>query len=101
MRSFLRSTTVAWILLAFCLSGCGIIGGAFTLPEDEPAGTPAAGADGGQTLVLQPTPLPLQPVTPLPTGIAQLPVGCVNALDVSIEEYGKSMCVGGTVYLIL
>jgi hypothetical protein len=103
MRTFKKSAAVAGVLLAACLSGCGIIGGAFTLPEDEPAQTAAAGAGpgAGQTLDAQPTPLPLQPVTPLPTGIAQLPVGCVNALDVTIEDYGESMCVGGTVYLIL
>jgi hypothetical protein len=102
MRKSIRNTAIICILLVVYLSGCGIIGGAFTLPEEETAAA-ATASEGGMAgdVPTVPTPLPLQAVTPLPTGQPQLPAGCVDALSVSIDDYGKTMCVGGTVYLVL
>jgi hypothetical protein len=86
------------IFLAGVLSGCGVIGGAFTLPEDEATiaagATAAAGANGNATVS---TPLPLQSVTLLPTGIPQLPPDCLDAAAVTLDDYGKFLCAGGTV----
>jgi hypothetical protein len=102
MSSSIRTTAIICVFIAFCLSGCGIIGGAFTLPEDEPASTAAViDIASAKTAAANPTPLSLDKVTPLPTGTSQLPAGCLNALDVTIADYGKSLCVGGTVYLTL
>jgi len=100
MRRSVRNTAIMCCLLAFYLSGCGIIGGAFTLPEEKTAAADGAdGGDGAQSIVE--TPLPLQDVTPLPTGRPQLPAGCVDALSVKYEDAGQTMCVGGIVYLVL
>jgi hypothetical protein len=92
------------MMIPLWLSGCGVIGGAFTLPEEDAtksAGTLAAagGGEAGSTPAA-PTPLPLQSVTPLPTGIPQLPEGCVDALSLTFDDYGKTLCTGGTVWLI-
>jgi hypothetical protein len=102
MHKSISSIILISFLLAGALSGCGIIGGAFTLPEDDAtraAGeTAAVGANGdaGPAATVQ-TPLPLQSVTPLPTGIPQLPPDCLDALAVTLDDYGKFLCVGGTV----
>jgi hypothetical protein len=98
-------TTIAFIslLLALSLSGCGLIGGAFTLPEEETASAGTAVVSAGGTPGILPTvetPLPLQSVTPLPTGVAALPEGCVDALSVTLDDYGKTICVGGKATLI-
>jgi hypothetical protein len=103
MRTFQHVTALFGLLIAFSLSGCGLIGGAFTLPEDETraAGRTESSADGTpEMLPNAATPLPLQSVTALPTGMPQLPAGCVDALSVQYEDYGKTMCVGGVVTLI-
>jgi hypothetical protein len=105
MHKSIPSIVLISIFLAGILSGCGIIGGAFTLPEDDPNYTPGAtvapggSANGGAGTAVA-TPLPLQSVTPLPTGIPQLPPDCVDALSVTIDDYGKHICVGGIVKLI-
>jgi hypothetical protein len=90
------------LFLAAILSGCGVIGGAFTLPEDDPNFTPgvtAAAASNGNpgSAAAVNTPLPLQSVTPLPTGIPQLPPDCLDASVVTLDDYGRFLCVGGTV----
>jgi hypothetical protein len=102
MQKSITITILISLFLAAALSGCGLIGGAFTLPEDDPnytpGVTPAAGGtenDGSDTAVA--TPLPLQSVTPLPTGIPQLPAGCLDALAITLDDYSKTVCVGGTV----
>jgi hypothetical protein len=104
MNKSIRTTAMISLFIAICLSGCGIIGGAFTLPEGEAGGAVATiGAGNGGTsdpVATVPTPLPLQTVTAMPTGLPQLPAGCVDALSVSIEDYGKTLCVGGTVSII-
>ncbi|MBN1440652.1 MAG: hypothetical protein JW929_14685 [Anaerolineales bacterium] len=101
MRTSIRSTAIISILIAAALSGCGVIGGAFTLPEDEtataaalPAGLGGSGAAPAGTVA---TPLPLQTVTLLPTGVPYLPEGCLDALSVTLDDYGKRLCVGGIV----
>ena len=105
MRKSIRTTAIICVVIAFSLSGCGLIGGAFTLPEDEAggsAGPNGAAGDGGvseSTAAVQ-TPLPLQTISPLPTGVPQLPAGCLDALSLTIEDYGKTVCVGGTVWII-
>jgi len=102
MRKSIPSIVFISIFLAGVLSGCGVIGGAFTLPEDDPHYTPEATAGigtiaNGEPAATVATPLPLQSVTPLPTGIPQLPAGCVDALSVRLDDYGKTMCVGGMI----
>lgn len=99
MRKSARTIAIICCFWSLCLSGCGIIGGAFTLPEEKTAA--AANTAGPGVRATVETPLPLQNVTPLPTGRPQLPAGCVDALSVKYEDAGKTMCVGGTVYLIL
>ncbi|MGB7538521.1 MAG: hypothetical protein WBM17_08290 [Anaerolineales bacterium] len=102
MHKSIPSIILISLFLAGVLSGCGVIGGAFTLPEDEATiaagATAAAGANGnsGPAATVQ-TPLPLQSVTPLPTGIPQLPPDCLDASAVTLEDYGKFLCAGGTV----
>ncbi len=101
MQKFIPSIILVSLFLAAILSGCGVIGGAFTLPEDETVAAGATAAPGtngnvGPDATVQ-TPLPLQPVTPLPTGIPQLPPDCLDALTVTLDDYGKFLCVGGTV----
>jgi hypothetical protein len=90
-------------LFGILFSGCGIIGGAFTLPGEAAGATPAGivsvptkGA-GGETVAVN-TPLPLQTITALPTGVPSLPAGCVDALSVTLDDYGKTLCAGGTVF---
>jgi hypothetical protein len=102
MRTSIRTTAIICIFLTVSLSGCGIIGGAFTLPGEETAAPAGTNAGGGDTTPIPtvPTPLPLQAVTPLPTGLPQLPAGCLDALSVAYDDYGKTLCVGGTVWLI-
>jgi hypothetical protein len=90
-------------LFGMLLSGCGIIGGAFTLPGEEAGGTPGGNgavptAQAGALTPAVATPLPLQSITPLPTGVPYLPAGCLDALSVTLDDYGKSVCVGGTVF---
>jgi predicted small lipoprotein YifL len=100
MRSSTRSAVLICVLLAACLSGCGLIGGPFSLPEDEvlePSGTEIGGGMQTGSGQAAPTPLPLQVVTPLPTGIPHLPPDCMDALAVTMDDYGKQMCVGGIV----
>jgi hypothetical protein len=99
MRKSVRTIAIICCFWSLYLSGCGIIGGAFTLPEEKTAAAANGAGPGVQGTVE--TPLPLQDVTPLPTGRPQLPAGCVDALSVEYEDAGKTMCVGGTVYLIL
>jgi hypothetical protein len=103
MRTWTRFGALSGALVALALSGCGLIGGAFTLPEDETIAAgktePVAGGTEG-ILANVATPLPLQSVTPLPTGLPQLPAGCVDALSVKYEDYGKTLCVGGITTLI-
>ncbi len=102
MRKSIPSIILISIFLAWILSGCGLIGGAFTLPEDEETAaagaTAAIGANGnaGPAATVS-TPLPLQSVTLLPTGIPQLPPDCLDALSVTMDDYAKFLCVGGTV----
>ena len=105
MRRSVQSTAVICVFLAVYLSGCGLVGGAFPSGEDEvgdATGTQAAAGNGGtaETFPTIATPLPLQTVTPLPTGIPYLPPDCVDALSVTVDDYGKYMCVGGTITLI-
>ncbi len=102
MHKSIPTIVLISIFLAGILSGCGVIGGAFTLPEDEETiaagATAAVGVNGnsGPAATVS-TPLPLQSVTPLPTGIPQLPPGCLDAAAVTLDDYGKSVCAGGTV----
>jgi hypothetical protein len=105
MPRSIRSTAIICIFFTLYLSGCGLIGGAFTLPEDDERNateTQAAAGNGGSSgpVSTVKTPLPLQSVTLLPTGIPYLPADCVDALAVTIDDYGKYMCVGGTVWLV-
>lgn len=105
MQRSIRSTAIICVFIAIYLSGCGLIGGAFTLPEDDEAnaaGTQTAAGNGGGSgsVPTVQTPLPLQSVTPLPTGIPQLPPDCLDALSITMDDYGKYLCVGGTVTLI-
>lgn len=100
MRKSLRSTVLFSVFLSLYLSGCGLIGGAFVLPEEKAGTQAAAGGGGSGPDGAMQTPLPLQSVTPLPTGIPQLPEGCVDALSLTFEDYGKTLCTGGIVYLI-
>jgi hypothetical protein len=98
MRASTRSTVLICMVLAAGLSGCGLIGGAFTLPGEE--NLESAGAETGVqsgSVSVVPTPLPLQTVSPLPTGIPHLPPDCLDALAVTLDDYGKYMCVGGIV----
>jgi predicted small lipoprotein YifL len=100
MPKFTPSPFLVGIFLAAALSGCGLIGGPFTLPEDDTriAEEETISVEGGEELATAVhTPLPLQPVTPLPTLIPQLPPNCVDALAVTLDDYGKTLCVGGTV----
>ncbi|MBN2085316.1 MAG: hypothetical protein JW748_08810 [Anaerolineales bacterium] len=102
MQKSIPAVVLISIVLTGMLSGCGLIGGAFTLPEDDPNYTPAvtaaAGLNGnaGSAAAVN-TPLPLQSVTPLPTGVPQLPPGCLDASAVTLDDYGKFLCVGGTI----
>jgi hypothetical protein len=84
------------------LAGCGRGGAATTLPAETESGAAAAkesaviqGETGSvpavSTLLLTPT------ETPLPAGIPHLPDGCRDALSVTLDDYGKYLCVGGTV----
>jgi hypothetical protein len=103
MQKSISKTILTSLFLAAVLSGCGIIGGAFTLPEDDPNYTPAVTAavvGNGVTGTVVATPRPLESVTLQPTGIAMLPAGCVDALSLTRDDYGKTICVGGTVMLI-
>jgi hypothetical protein len=91
--------------LALYLSGCGLISGAFTLPQDEAgnaANTWTVAVNGRNTdpVPTVQTPLRLQSVTPLPTGVPQLPPGCRDALSITRDDYGKTLCAGGTVVRI-
>jgi hypothetical protein len=102
MRKSLILFFVACALFGMLLSGCGLIGGAFTLPGEEGGATPGAAgvlptpiAGSGTPAVS--TPLPLQTIAPLPTGVASLPSGCLDALGITLDDYGKTACVGGTV----
>jgi hypothetical protein len=103
MNASFRSTAIICVFTASLLSGCGLIGGAFTLPGEEEGNAmeteSVAAVDLGSSTAVS-TPLPLQSVTPLPTGVPHLPAGCVDALSVTRDDYGKTMCVGGTVWLI-
>lgn len=103
MRKPIIFSFILCALFGMLLSGCGIIGGAFTLPGEEAAGTPGGnggtptpGGGGGTTVVN--TPLPLQTITLLPTGVPYLPAGCLDALSLTLDDYGKTVCVGGTVF---
>jgi hypothetical protein len=102
MRKSIIPFFIVCALFGILLSGCGIIGGAFTLPEGEAGGTPAGNATasaqnpGGLASAVA-TPLPLQTVTLLPTGLPYLPADCLDALSVTLDDYGKTVCVGGTV----
>ncbi len=105
MPKSVSASVLAGVFLSAALSGCGLVGGAFTLPEQEAsaaAPTQSAATAPGTPLpeATESTPLPLQSVTPLPTGVPQLPAGCTDALAVTLEDYGRYMCVGGKVKLI-
>jgi hypothetical protein len=103
MRKSIIPFLIVCAFFGTLLSGCGIIGGAFTLPGEEAGQTPGGGGagptktPGGLTPVVN-TPLPLQSITPLPTGVPYLPAGCLDALSVTLGDYGKTVCVGGTVF---
>lgn len=104
MRRSILSIVGVCALFGILLSGCGLIGGAFTLPGEEAAGgTPGtkstvSGGGAAGTPAAVNTPLPMQSITPLPTGVPHLPAGCVDALSVTYDDYGKTMCAGGTVF---
>jgi hypothetical protein len=106
MRSRVYSIILGSLIAIIFLSGCGLIGGAFTLPEDEQTGSGGQnpggrkGSNPGSGTSLVATPLPLETVSPYPTGIAQLPQECVDALSLTLDDNKKEMCVGGTVVLI-
>ncbi len=102
MHKSVRTTAIFCFFIAFYLSGCGIIGGAFTLPEEGEGGAAGPNGGGGNSgpVATVPTPLPLQTVSPLPTGIPRLPSGCMDALAVTIDDYGKTLCTGGTITII-
>jgi len=103
MRKSVIIPLIVCALFGMLLSGCGIIGGAFTLPEEETGGTPGPGGSvptssaGGETSAVVNTPLPMQTITLVPTGLPSLPSGCVDALSVTLDDYGKTLCVGGTI----
>jgi hypothetical protein len=103
MRKSVMIPFICSVWLGILLSGCGIIGGAFTLPGDETAGaavaseTAPAGTLGSGTAAVN-TPLPLQTITALPTGVPSLPSGCLDALSLTLDDYGKTLCAGGTVF---
>jgi hypothetical protein len=103
MRKSIIPIFIVGTLLGIFLSGCGIIGGAFTLPGDEAGGAPEGNGTipvtnpGGPTPAVD-TPLPLQTITQLPTGVPYLPAGCLDALSLTRDDYGKTVCVGGTVF---
>ena len=100
MRKSVIIPFIVCALVGMLLSGCGIIGGAFTLPEGEAGSTPVPGAtvpsSSGSTVAVN-TPLPMQTISPLPTGVPSLPSGCLDALSVTLDDYGQTLCVGGTV----
>ncbi len=102
MRKSVIIPFIVCAIVSVFLSGCGIIGGAFTLPEEEAGGTPGTSravptlGAGAATPAVN-TPLPMQTITLLPTGIPSLPAGCVDALSVTLDDYSKTLCVGGTV----
>jgi hypothetical protein len=103
-----RRSAITFLLvdfLAFTLWGCGRIDASpARLPETTGYETvsPAIITDGG-IAALSPspeTPPPTQSETPLPAGVAQLPPGCRDALSITREDYGKTLCAGGVVVRI-
>ncbi|MBN1440653.1 MAG: hypothetical protein JW929_14690 [Anaerolineales bacterium] len=94
----------AWVccFTALSLAGCGSGAAApsptrtstdgLTATQDSAVAAPTAGSTP-----MAFTPLPLQTDTPLPTGVPRLPEGCVDALDVTLDDYGRYLCVGGTI----
>jgi hypothetical protein len=66
--------------------------GATATPQDA-----AALPGGSGSVPTAATPLLTQTLTPLPAGIPHLPDGCRDALAVTLDDFGKYLCVGGTV----
>ena len=105
MQRAIRTTVLIGAFLALYLSGCGPASEGFALPQDEAGNAADTQADTVNGVKTDPAPtvqppLLVQSVTPLPTGIPQLPPGCRDALSITRDNYGKTLCAGGTVVRI-
>jgi hypothetical protein len=97
MSKRIHSLASAGAIFSLFVSGCGIIGGAFDEPVPGEGKTPSQAAtqsQGAPTLSPGET---LAAETPVLS--YALPADCVQANEITLENVGETICVGGQVFV--